>query len=85
MPGNAGPVAEAAFFHRATKSLVTTDAVVFVPDGPPDIFWTYFGEEQRADKGFWPRSVLQAVFLPLRKESGNWEDGTGWPGYCGTD
>ena len=36
-----GPVAETAFFHRPTKSLVTTDAIVYVPDEPPPIFGTY--------------------------------------------
>ena len=32
LPENAGPVSEAAFYHRPTKSLVAVDAVVFVPE-----------------------------------------------------
>ena len=76
LPGNAGPVSEAAFFHRASKTLVCTDAVVFVPPTAPPLFSTIFDAATFADKDFWPKSVLQAVFLPLRQA----DDG-GWPGY----
>ena len=44
LPENAGPVSEAAFYHRPTKSLVAVDAVVFVPEAPPPIFRTYFDD-----------------------------------------
>ncbi len=32
-----GPFAEVAFFHRATRSLLITDAIVSVPEKPPGI------------------------------------------------
>jgi hypothetical protein len=77
LPQNAGPVSEVAFCHRPTKTLVATDAVVFVPDTAPDIFTTYFDQETvKNDPTFWRRSVLQAVFLPLRLD----ENGE-YPGY----
>lgn len=75
LPENAGPVAEAAFLHTRTRTLVTTDSVVYVPDAPPPIFGTYFSGGELNDPDFWPKSVLQAVFLPLRSE------GAKWPGY----
>lgn len=76
LPGNAGPVSEAAFFHRTSNTLICTDAVVFVPPTATPLFETIFGAKAVADPDFWPKSVLQAVFLPLRQGS----DG-GWPGY----
>lgn len=78
IPKNAGPVSEVSFCHRPTKTLVATDSVVYVPSGDaPDIFATYFDRETTIDDPtFWPRTVLQAVFLPLRTdEKGN------YPGY----
>jgi hypothetical protein len=69
-PGNAGPVSEVAFIHRSSKTLVATDAVAFIPDGPaPKIFTTYFDDAVVAEPTFWPRTVLQSVFLPLRTAS----------------
>jgi len=77
LPQNAGPVSEIAFCHRPTKTLVSTDAVVYIPSGTaPDIFSTYFDAQTIQDPEFWPRSVLQAVFLPLRKDSSG-----EFPGY----
>jgi hypothetical protein len=77
IPGNAGPVSEAAFFHRPSKTVVVTDAVVFVTPKPPPsrIFESLYGEAAQA-ADFWPKSVLQAVFLPLRQD----ESGA-WPGF----
>jgi hypothetical protein len=70
LPKNAGPVSEVAFCHRPTKTLVATDAVVYVPDGPaPEIFSTYFDESVTKDPTFWARTVLQAIFLPLRTDT----------------
>jgi Domain of unknown function (DUF4336) len=70
LPRNAGPVSEVAFCHRPTKTLISTDAVVYIPPSPPDILTTYFDVDTiRADPTFWTRSVLQAVFLPLRSET----------------
>ena len=49
---------------------MATDAVAFIPDGPaPNIFSTYFDDAVVADPTFWPRTVLQSVFLPLRTAS----------------
>ena len=54
-----------------------TDAVSWIPRGrAPDIFRTVFPEAVVDDADFWPKSVLQAVFLALRQA----DDGT-WPGY----
>lgn len=75
--GNAGPVSEVAFYHRPSTTLIVTDAVVFVPPTPPALFETVFGEEQVRKPEFWPKSVLQAVFLPLRQDEATGE----WPGY----
>lgn len=81
LPGNAGPVSESAFYHKPTKTLVTTDAVVFVPDSAPPIFGSYFDESLTSDRDFWPKSVLQAVFLPFRQRDGVSDDER-WPGYA---
>lgn len=81
LPENAGPVSEAAFYHRPTKSLVAVDAVVFVPDSPPPIFRTYFDDTTVAATDFWPKTVLQAVFLPLRQRNGE-SDASRWPAYA---
>jgi Domain of unknown function (DUF4336) len=77
LPKNAGPVSEVAFCHRPTKTLVATDAVIYVPKEPaPAIFSTYFDSTVVNDRTFWARSVLQAIFLPLRMD----QDGN-YPGY----
>ena len=80
LPENAGPVSEAAFLHKPSNTLITTDAVVYVPDEAPPIFGTYFDENTVQEPGFWPKSVLQAVFLPLRQGDGPTDDAK-WPGY----
>ena len=83
LPENAGPVAEAAFLHRPTASLITTDSVIYVPATPPPIFGTYFDGRTLAEPTFWAKSVIQAVFLPLR-ENGAAPLGAPaerWPGY----
>ena len=84
LPENAGPVSEAAFYHRPSRSLVVTDALVYVPDAPPPIFKTYFSATTVDAPDFWPKSVLQAVFLPLRRadaDAGASAD-EAWPGYA---
>ena len=73
LPGNAGPVSEVAFFHKPTTSLFVTDAVVWIPERPPPIFRTITDID---NVDFWPKSVLQAVFVALRQE----DDGS-WPAY----
>ena len=91
LPENAGPVSETAFLHKPTRTLVTTDAVVWVPDAPPPIFRTYFSDADLASPDFWPKTVLQAVFLPLRQAEGERrnlgaalgaEADARWPGYA---
>mmetsp|Transcript_51618 Transcript_51618/g.85607 ORF Transcript_51618/g.85607 Transcript_51618/m.85607 type:complete len:438 (+) Transcript_51618:3-1316(+) len=67
LPENAGPVSEAAFYHKPSATLIATDAVVFVPPEAPPIFGTYFSEQQLAPPDFWAKTVLQSVFLPLRR------------------
>ena len=32
-----GPYVEMAFFHKATRTLLTTDAVILVPQRPPEV------------------------------------------------
>jgi len=87
LPRNAGPVSEVAFCHRPTKTLITTDAVVYIPNEPSKLISTYFDEDTiiKADPNFWPKSVLQAVFLPLRAEeaagNGSSESKVYYPGY----
>lgn len=88
LPRNAGPVSEVSFLHRPTKTLIATDAVVYVPREAPQILATYFDEATIGDNDptFWPRSVLQSVFLPLRSEDGDAggstsAGGTRYPGY----
>jgi len=96
IPKNAGPVSEVAFCHKPTKTLIATDAVVYIPSSPPpppssssssarrsgrdgrkggtdsgNIFATYFDQETVEEPSFWPKTVLQAVFLPLRTETGS--------------
>jgi hypothetical protein len=67
LPKSAGPVSEVAFVHRPTKILIVTDAVVYIPDRAPSILETYFDPDVvQNDVTFWPKTVLQAVFLPLR-------------------
>jgi len=79
LPENAGPVSEVAFVHKPTKTLIATDGVVFIPEKPSAIFSTYFDEATLSQPNFWPKSVLQSVFLPLRVDEST---GTNvYPGY----
>ena len=57
--------------------MFVTDAVSWIPrlSRAPDIFRTSFDDKTYDDDDFWPKSVLQAVFLSLRKDQGR------WPGY----
>lgn len=32
-----GPYVEVAFFHKKSKTLLVTDAVIYVPDKPPEV------------------------------------------------
>mmetsp|Transcript_1502 Transcript_1502/g.4515 ORF Transcript_1502/g.4515 Transcript_1502/m.4515 type:complete len:384 (-) Transcript_1502:135-1286(-) len=72
LEGNAGPVSEVALFHRPTTSLFVTDAVSWIPDTPSPLFATLYD----IGPDFWPKTVLQAVFIALRQA----EDGS-WPAY----
>uniref|UniRef100_A0A7S3W955 Uncharacterized protein n=2 Tax=Choreotrichia TaxID=141411 RepID=A0A7S3W955_9SPIT len=83
LPQNAGPVSETAFLHKASNTLITTDSVVYVPDSPPPIFSSYFDAATLAEPYFWPKTVLQAVFLPLREALDLPVDSPDrWPGYA---
>jgi Domain of unknown function (DUF4336) len=74
LPGNAGPVSEVAF--------LTVDAVVFIPENrPPLVFETYFDKATVEDPKFWPRTVLQSVFLPLREQEGSDGRRRSYPGF----
>lgn len=67
LPQNAGPVSEVVFCHKPTTTLIVTDALVYIPDRPAEIFRTYFDSSKiYDDQFFWPKTVLQSVFLPLR-------------------
>jgi Domain of unknown function (DUF4336) len=69
IPENAGPVSEVAFCHKPTKTLIATDAVVYIPSQAPHIFTTYFDAATvNEDPTFWPKTVLQSVFLPLQTD-----------------
>lgn len=80
LPENAGPVSEISFHHKKSNTLFVTDAVVCVPSSKDfpiqPIFETYFDSKDLSDPTFWPKTVLQAVFLPLRAESEIY-----YPGY----
>ena len=60
-----------------------------MPETAPPIFGTYFDEKALSDPDFWPKSVIQAVFLPLREKAGGASGVSGvqqsaeerWPGY----
>jgi len=81
LPRNAGPCSEVAFCHRPTKTLVSTDAVVYVPRQPPsNLLSTYFDSDTLQQPNFWPKSVLQSVFLPLRGET-DANSNVFYPGY----
>lgn len=81
LPRNAGPCSEVAFCHRPTKTLVSTDAVVYVPRQPPsNLLSTYFDSKTLEEPNFWPKSVLQSVFLPLRGET-DANSNVYYPGY----
>lgn len=45
-----GPYIEVAFFHKRTRSLLVTDAVVSVPEQPPEV---------RPGRGVWRGSCVQ--------------------------
>lgn len=100
LPENAGPVSECAFFHKPSKTLFVTDAVICVPSVSNElsssstnelpifpiqpIFETYFDKALISDPTFWPRTVLQAVFLPLRSTvsiDANGKEIVTYPGY----
>lgn len=76
LPGNSAPVAEVACYFTPSKTLFVCDAVSFVPRAAPPIFDTLFPSARERNPDFWPKTVLQSVFLALRQD----EDGR-WPGY----
>lgn len=69
IPNNAGPVSEIIFYHHTTKTLIVTDAVVYISKEfiQYDIYESYFSKSTiQSIQDFWPKTVLQSIFLPLR-------------------
>jgi len=89
LPQNAGPVTEVAFWHKPTQTLIATDATVFVPRSlqQSTLYETYFDAATvQNDPTFWPRTVLQSVFLPLRyvekdNDGDTSSSSSGYPGF----
>ncbi len=54
----AGSISEVAFFHKKSRTLLVTDAVIYIDDAPPEVL---------ARKGvklpLWKKMALQACFL----------------------
>ena len=71
LPENAGSVSGSTSFHKLTRSMITVDLVVYVTDATPPIFGTYFNKRTVSNPDFWPKSVLQAIFPPLRQGGGS--------------
>ena len=74
IPQNSGPVSEVAFCHKPSKTLIATDAVVYIPSGEaPPVFSTYFDEATVRDPSFWqcpcskPYSCPSEIILVLKQ------------------
>jgi len=67
-PDTAGTYAETAFFHRRSKTLLLTDAVLKVPEGPPRILssYGYEGEPGQLTSEQWYYKFLAFNFLSMR-------------------
>lgn len=53
-----GKCSEAAFLHKRTRTLLVTDAVIYIPPDAPEILAAYREEENK-----WQKSALMACFL----------------------
>ncbi|CAL1159812.1 unnamed protein product [Cladocopium goreaui] len=67
-PETAGTYAETAFFHKKTKTLLLTDAVLKVPQQPPEILasYGYDGTPRELSEAEWYYKFLAFNFLELR-------------------
>jgi len=54
----AGSISEVAFYHKASKTLLCTDAVIYVPEKVPDIL-----AQSGVKEALWKKMALQACFL----------------------
>lgn len=53
-----GSISEVAFFHKKSKTLLVTDAVIWIDDSPPEIL-----QQKRIAPNVWKKMALQACFL----------------------
>jgi len=58
VPVGIGTCSEAAFFHKKSKTLLVTDAVIFIPPDAPEVV-----AAMRAEENKWQKSALMACFL----------------------
>lgn len=54
----AGSISEVAFFHKKSKTLIVTDAAIYIDDQPPAIL-----QQRRVKPELWKKMALQACFL----------------------
>jgi hypothetical protein len=54
----AGSISEVAFFHKTSKSLIVTDAAIYIDDQPPAIL-----QQREVKPELWKKMALQACFL----------------------
>ena len=53
-----GSISEVAFFHKKSKTLLVTDAVIWIDDSPPEIL-----KQKGVKPELWKKMALQACFL----------------------
>lgn len=54
----AGSISEVAFYHKSSKTLLCTDAVIYIPEKVPDVISVVGVKEE-----LWKKCALQACFL----------------------
>jgi len=57
-----GKCSEVAFFHKKSRTLLVTDAVIYIPPKAPEILKAYRAEEELEFKK-WEKATLMACFL----------------------
>lgn len=63
LPENLGPLSEIAFCHRPTRTLISTDAVIFNPTKPMQIALSYSDKDTvEVDTDSWGKSILQSIY-----------------------
>lgn len=53
-----GSISEVAFFHKKSKTLLVTDAVIYIDEEPPEVL-----KRQGVKPSLWKKMALQACFL----------------------